>query len=76
MLSRNLILRENNPQNIGLDSGSVFLWLYELWQVTEFLFVPYLKMGIPLPEVGVKLRQVKRQEALIESGPRRMINTC
>lgn len=38
--------------------------------------MPYLKMGIPLPEAGVKLRQVKRQEALIESGPRCMINTC
>lgn len=75
MLNCNLILRENNPQNIGLNSGSIFLWLYELWQVTEFPFVPYLTMVAPLPEAIVKLTQVKTQEALIKSGPRHIINT-
>ena len=35
--------------------------------------MPYLTMEIPLPEVVVKLTQVKTQEALIKSGPRHII---
>ena len=66
MLNCNLILRENNPQNIWPEYRSLALYFsghMNFGKFWSFFFVPYLKMGIPLPEAVAKFTQVNRQEA-------------